>query len=86
MVFGQGGLSGIHRRGRTFCGLGLQGKPDGYSLSNIFEGSFTEEGMGAVRGFFEEGLKISASEERKKFASTDSAYRGEIGEQSGISF
>ena len=55
MVCGRGGLSGIHRRGRTFCGLGLQGKPDGYSLSNIFEGSFTEEGMGAVRFFLKKG-------------------------------
>ena len=25
-----------------FDGLGMQGKPDGYSVSNIFEGSFNE--------------------------------------------
>ena len=86
MVCGQGGLSGIHRRGRTFRGLGLQGQSDGYSVSNIFEGSFTEEGKGAVRGFFEEGFNFSSSEERKKFASTASADLGEIGEQSGSSF
>ena len=52
MVCGRGSLSGLHRRGITFGGLGMQGNPDGSSVSNIFEGSFTEEGTGAVNAIF----------------------------------
>ena len=43
VVCGQGGLSGIHIEGRTFCGLGLQGQPYGSSKRNTFEDSCTEE-------------------------------------------
>ena len=52
MVCGRGGLSGICRGGRTFGGLGLQGHPDGSSVSNIFEGSFTEEGAVSGKAIF----------------------------------
>ena len=45
MAFVQEGISGIIRGGRTFGGLGLQGQPDGYSVRNILECSFTEEVM-----------------------------------------
>ena len=30
MVCGQGGISGLHRGGRKFGGLDLQGQPDGF--------------------------------------------------------
>ena len=73
MVYGVGGLYRLCRRCRTFCGLGIQGQPDGYSVRNIFEGSFTEEGTGAVKAIFEGGFKVAASEARKKFYRTDSA-------------
>ena len=52
VVCGRGGLSGICRGGRTFGGLGLQGHPDGSSVSNIFEGSFTEEGAVSGKAIF----------------------------------
>ena len=65
MVYGVGSLYGIFRRVRTFCGLGIQGQPDGYSVRNMFEGSFTEEGTGSVKAIFEGGFKFAASEARK---------------------
>ena len=65
MVCGQGGLSGLHRGGRTFGGLVLQGQTYGYSERNILEDSCTEEGMGSVKAIFEGGFKFSASEARK---------------------
>ena len=66
MVCGQGGgLSRLHRGGRTFGELGLQGQPDGSSVRNIFEGSFTEEGAGSGNAIFEGGFKFAASEARK---------------------
>ena len=37
MVYVQGGLSGIHIGGRSFGGLGMQGQPDGSSVSNILK-------------------------------------------------
>ena len=77
MVCGRGDLSGLHRGGRTFVGLGLKGQPDRSSVSNIFEGSFTEEGVGAGKAIFEGGLKFAASEERKNFDSTASAVQRE---------
>ena len=83
MVYERGGLSGLRREGRTFGGLGLQGYPDGYSVRNVFEGSFTEDGTGSGKSFFEGGFKFAASESRKKFDSTASADRGAIGEQLG---
>ena len=66
-----------------FCGLGLKGQPDGYSVSNIFEGSFTEEGTVSGKSIFEGGFKFTASEVRKKFNITASADWGAIWEQSG---
>ena len=79
MVCGRGGLSGIYRGGRKFGGLGLQGHPDGSLVSNIFEGSFTEEGKGPGKAIFEGGFKFSASEERKEFYRKASVDQGEIG-------
>ena len=73
VVYGVGGLSGICRRGRKFCGLGIQGQPGGYSVRNMFEVPFTEEGKGAGQAIFDEGFKFSASDSRKKFDSTASA-------------
>ena len=67
MVCEQGGISGLHIVGRTFVGLEMQVKPDGYSVINIFEGSFTEEGKLAGMASFEGGFKFAASESRKKF-------------------
>ena len=55
--------------------MGLQGKPDGSSVRNIFEGSLTEEGTGAVKGTFEGLLKYADSEARKKSDSTSSAVQ-----------
>ena len=52
MVCGGGGLSGIHIGGRRFGGLGLQGQPDGSSVINILEGSFTEEVTGVGKDIF----------------------------------
>ena len=72
MVYGVGGLSGICRICGTFCGLGIQGQPDGYLVRNMFEGSFTEEVTGAGKAIFEWGFKFSASEARKNFYSTAS--------------
>ena len=51
----------------------MQGQPNGYSVINIFEGSFTEEVMGAGKDIFEGVFKLAAFEERKKFDSTASA-------------
>ena len=39
--------SRIGAGGFKFCGLRLQGHPDGSSVRTIFEDLFTEEGMGA---------------------------------------
>ena len=78
----QGGLSGICRGGRTFGGLGLQVQPDGSSVSNIFEGLFTEEGTGSGKAIFKGGFKFSASETTEKFDSTYSIDQGEFGELS----
>ena len=69
-----------------FGGLVLQSQPDGSSVINIFEGSFTEEGTVAVKYILEGGLKISDSEAREKFNSTALADRGAIGGQSGSKF
>ena len=66
-----------------FGGLGLQGQPDGYSVINMFEGSFIEEVTGAGKAFFEEGFKFSTPEERNKFDGKASAYWGAIEERSG---
>ena len=63
-----------------FGGLGLQVHYDGYSVNNIFEGLFTEEGKGAGKDIFEGGFNFSASEARKKFNSTASADQGAIEE------
>ena len=53
MVGGKGGLYGLRRVGRTFGGLGQKFQPDGYSVSNIFEDSFAEEGTGLGTDIFE---------------------------------
>ena len=52
MVCVRGGLYGIRRGGIIFGGLGLQGHPDGSSVSNTFEGSFTEDGAVAGKAIF----------------------------------
>ena len=46
-------------------------------MSNIFEVSFTEEVTVSGKDIFEGGFKLSASEARKKFYSTDSAVHKE---------
>ena len=43
-----------------FGGLGLKCQLDRFSVRNIFEGSFTEEGTGEVKYIFEGGFKFSA--------------------------
>ena len=55
----------------------MQGKTDGSSVSNIFENSCTEEGMGAGNYIFERGFKFAASEERKNFDITASSVQRE---------
>ena len=59
----------------------MQVHPDGSSVRNIFEGSFTEEGTESGKVIFGEGFKLAASEERKKFDSTCSADWGGIEDQ-----
>ena len=83
MVYGKGGLSGLHRGGRTFDGLGLKFEPDGSSVRTIFKGSLTEEGTISGNAIFEGGFKFSASETRKKFDRIASVDRVAIGECSG---
>ena len=75
MVCGRGGLSGLHRGGRKFGGLGMQGQPDESSVRNIFEGSFTEDGTGSGKDIFEVGLMFAYSDARKKFDGTDSSVQ-----------
>ena len=75
MVCGRGGLSGLRRGGITVGGLGMQGQPDGSSVRNNCEGLFTEEVTRVGKAVFEGGFKFAASEARKKFDITDSAYR-----------
>ena len=75
MVCGQGGLSGLNLGSRTFIGLGMQGTPDGYSVINVLEGSFTEEGKVAGKAIFEGGSRFEYSEARKKFERIDSAVQ-----------
>ena len=53
-------------------------------MSNIFEVSLTEEGMGSGKYIFELGFKFSASEVRSIFYSTSSSDLGEIAEQLGV--
>ena len=60
-----------------FGGQGLQGQPYGYSLRNIFEVSYTEEGIGSGNGIFEGVFNFSASEARKKLDSTYSVVKRE---------
>ena len=75
MVCGQGGLSGLNIGSRRFFGLGMQGKPDGYSVVNILEGSFTEEGKVAGKVIFEGGFKFEDSQARKRFERIYSAVQ-----------
>ena len=70
MVCVGGGISGLRKGGITFGGLGLKVRPDEYSVRNVFEVSFAEEGSG--KAIFEGGFNFSASEARKKFYSTAS--------------
>ena len=74
MVCGLGGLPGLCRGFRTFGVLGLHGQPDGYSVRNIFYVLFTKEGKGSGKAIFEGVFKFVASESRKKFHSTASAF------------
>ena len=53
MVCGRGGLSGIHRGGIIFGGLGLQSQTDGSSVSNVLKVNFTEWVTGAGKAIFE---------------------------------
>ena len=64
-----------------FGRLGTQGHPDGYSVRNILEGSFTEELTVSGKAVFEGGFKFPASKARNKFTDTASSERGEIGEK-----
>ena len=50
----------------------MQDHSDGYLMRNIFEYSFTEEGMGSVKDIFEGGFKFAASEARKNSKIIDS--------------
>ena len=75
MVCGREGLSGLSRGGRPFGELGLQCQPNGSSVRNIFEGSFTEEGTGSGKAVFEGVFKFVASEARKKSNSTASVVQ-----------
>ena len=61
----------------------MQGQHDRYSVRNIFEDSFTEEGTESGKAMFEGGFKFAASEARKNFDSTYSSYQGDIWERSG---
>ena len=45
----------------------MQGRPDGSSVSTMFEDVFTEEGTGARKAIFEGGVNFTASEVRNKF-------------------
>ena len=83
VVCERGGLSVIYRGGIPFGGLGLQGRPDGSSVRNIFEGSFTEEGMGSGNDIFERKLIFSASEARNNTKRTDLGDQRVIGERLG---
>ena len=56
-----------------FGGLGLQGQPDGSSVSNIFEGPFTKEGTRSGKAILKGGFKFSASEARENFGSSSSS-------------
>ena len=49
--------------------------PDGSSVRNIFEDSFTEEVTGSGKAIFEGAFKFSAFEAMKKFDSTSSAVQ-----------
>ena len=65
-----------------FGGLGLQGLPDGSSVSNIFEGPFNEEKTGSGKAaIFEGGFKFAASEAKKKFYRIYLSDRRLIGER-----
>ena len=77
MVYGQGGLSGLCRGGRTFGGLVLQGRPAGSLVINILEYSCTEEGTVVGKDIFEGVFNSAASEARKKFNRTASAVQRE---------
>ena len=45
----------------------MQGKPDVYSVSNIFKGSCTEYKIISVKDIFGGGFKFASSEARNKF-------------------
>ena len=62
-----------------FGGLGIQVQPDGYSVSNIFEGSFNEEVMIAGKAVSEKEFKFATSDARNKLDIMASACRGAIG-------
>ena len=64
VICGRGGIYVIHRGGRTFGGLVLQGQPDRSLEKNIFDGSCTEEGTVAGEAILEGGLKFAPSEVR----------------------
>ena len=52
MVCGKGGTSGLPRGGKNIYGLGMEGQPDGFSVGNFFEGSFTEYVTGSGKDIF----------------------------------
>ena len=52
VVCGRGGLSGLHRGGRAFGGLGMKGQTDESLVRNIFEDSCNEEGSGSEKDIF----------------------------------
>ena len=59
---------------------GLQGHSNGYSVSNIAEGSFIKEGTVSVKAVCEGLFTFSASKARKKFDSTAALEQGSIRE------
>ena len=65
------------RGGRTFCGLGLKGQPDGFSERNIFDDSYTEKGAGSGKDIFEGGFKFATYEARKYFDTTALSFQRE---------
>ena len=66
MVCEPGGISGLHIVDKMLVGLVMQGKPDGYSVINIIEDSFTKEGKVAGKDIFEGGFKFEDSKGKEE--------------------
>ena len=66
-----------------FGGLRMQSQTDGSSVSNIFEGSSTEEETGPGTDIFEGEFMFVDADARHEFDIRDSADQGAIGERLG---